>query len=641
MRPSLLAIVCLLLGPVASVAGTPPPNPFAQPAANELREAVRIMRADARFPRNGRFVTMGLAEPDKSAWYDSTRRASMPREIRSTVYDAISNHTYEFTVDVNERIVSEVRSIPNVQPLLTSADYDAAEQIIRSSPRFTTAMQRLGIPPDSVAIETWASGTPQAATDRLVRVLLYRRDAKGINRYDRPIEGFTALVDLRQRVIKEWREHPQPTIPDATSTYAIPSPPEQPIKSGLPTPQMVNDEVRWNNWRFTPMIHAREGLTLYDVRWVDGTRERRVAWRIALSEMLVPYGDTAATWSWRNAFDVGEYGFGHSSMPLRRGSDVPEATLLRPAHFVNDDGTVVTRPDVLAVYERDASIAWRHAVSAQDIASRHARELVVQHAATIANYDYIVSYIFAMDGTMTVDVGLTGVMLVKGALDSVYDGTGNGAQMYAHLVAPHVLAPSHQHFFNFRLDLDVDDTANVVTEMDLVSPPNGDENRYGNAIMLDEWDIRSEREGARDVNMRTGRTWRVSSRTKNAHGMPTAYTIVPQTAAVPFLKPETFVRQRARFIEHQLYVTRLRRDEFHAAGAYPNESGPDAGLPVYMANDDRLIRRDVVLWYTMGVNHLARPEDWPVMPMHRATFKLVPTGFFDRNPVMDVQKKRK
>jgi primary-amine oxidase len=635
----ILSVVVLCAAIASQGAGTT--SPFAQPAANELRDAVRIMRADARFPRNGRFVSMQLAEPSKKLWYDSVRRATMPREIRSTVFDGVSGHTYEFTVDLRDRIVSEVRSIPSVQPMLTRSDYDSSEAIIRRFPRFRDAMMRYGIPVDSVAVETWASGIPVAASERVVRVLFYRRSADGINRYDRPIEGVSALVDLSKRVVKEWRERPTPLVPDASASYAIPNAKEQPLRTGSPVPGMVNDEVQWNGWRFRPVLHAREGLTLYDVRFVDQGRERRVAWRMALSEMLVPYGDTAHTWAWRNAFDVGEYGFGQMSMPLRRGNDVPESALLRPASFVEDDGTVITRPDVLAVYERDAGIAWRHAVSATAIASRHARELVVQHAATIANYDYIVSYVFAMDGTITVDVGLTGVMLVKGSEDTAYDATGSGAQMYAHLIARNVLAPSHQHFFNFRLDLDVDDTANVVTELDLRSPPSGPENRYGNAIMLDEWDIRSEREGARDASAAHGRTWRVSSRRRNALGIPSAYLIVPQSVAMPFLTKDALVLQRARFTQHQLFVTRHHPDELHAAGAYPNESGPDGGLPTYMANDDRLIRRDVVLWYTMGVNHLARPEDWPVMPMHRASFKIVPMGFFDRNPVLEAQSKRK
>jgi len=31
-----------------------------------------------------------------------------------------------------------------------------------------------------------------------------------------------------------------------------------------------------------------------------------------------------------------------------------------------------------------------------------------------------------------------------------------------------------------------------------------------------------------------------------------------------------------------------------------------------------------------------RPEDWPVMPVEYTGFSLVPFGFFDRNPALDV-----
>jgi primary-amine oxidase len=43
-----------------------------------------------------------------------------------------------------------------------------------------------------------------------------------------------------------------------------------------------------------------------------------------------------------------------------------------------------------------------------------------------------------------------------------------------------------------------------------------------------------------------------------------------------------------------------------------------------------------VLWHTFGPTHVPRPEDWPVMPVARCGFTLKPTGFFGRNPALDV-----
>jgi len=43
-----------------------------------------------------------------------------------------------------------------------------------------------------------------------------------------------------------------------------------------------------------------------------------------------------------------------------------------------------------------------------------------------------------------------------------------------------------------------------------------------------------------------------------------------------------------------------------------------------------------VLWYVFGIHHVPRVEDWPVMPVDVVSFRLAPTGFFDRNPSLDV-----
>ena len=43
-----------------------------------------------------------------------------------------------------------------------------------------------------------------------------------------------------------------------------------------------------------------------------------------------------------------------------------------------------------------------------------------------------------------------------------------------------------------------------------------------------------------------------------------------------------------------------------------------------------------MLWHTFGPTHVVRLEDWPVMPVVRTGFMLRPTGFFDRNPTLDV-----
>jgi primary-amine oxidase len=55
-----------------------------------------------------------------------------------------------------------------------------------------------------------------------------------------------------------------------------------------------------------------------------------------------------------------------------------------------------------------------------------------------------------------------------------------------------------------------------------------------------------------------------------------------------------------------------------------------------VAADRDLVDADLVLWYTFGLTHVVRPEDWPVMPVTPIDFRLLPAGFFDGNPGLDV-----
>ena len=60
------------------------------------------------------------------------------------------------------------------------------------------------------------------------------------------------------------------------------------------------------------------------------------------------------------------------------------------------------------------------------------------------------------------------------------------------------------------------------------------------------------------------------------------------------------------------------------------------GLPAWSQANRAIENTDVVVWYNLGVTHIPRLEDWPVMPVERVGFMLLPNGFFDENPALDV-----
>ena len=87
--------------------------------------------------------------------------------------------------------------------------------------------------------------------------------------------------------------------------------------------------------------------------------------------------------------------------------------------------------------------------------------------------------------------------------------------------------------------------------------------------------------------------------------------------------PDSSVGQRAAFAQHNLWVTPYAPDERRAAGEYPNQHAGGDGLPRWTAADRSLVDTDVVVWYTFGVTHFVRPEDWPVMPVEYTGFLLI------------------
>jgi primary-amine oxidase len=230
-------------------------------------------------------------------------------------------------------------------------------------------------------------------------------------------------------------------------------------------------------------------------------------------------------------------------------------------------------------------------------------------------------------------------MNVNGTTRTVDTAHAGGHTSFGHLVAPNVNAPNHQHFFSFRLDLDVDGTANTVYAVDTRAPAI--DNPKGELFGMTEQPLATERDAISDVSFSTARNWRVANaHSTNALGQYTAYTLVPSTATPAFALSGSAPLRTAGFVAHQLWVTPFAPSEQYSAGEFQNLGRDGDGLPKWTAANRSLEDTDVVLWFTLGITHIPRPEDWPYMPAHRGGFRLIPTSFFDRNPALDVPARR-
>jgi primary-amine oxidase len=348
--------------------------------------------------------------------------------------------------------------------------------------------------------------------------------------------------------------------------------------------------------------------------------------------MVVPYGDPGPTQRRKNAFDVGEYGMGMCANSLRLGCDCLGHIHYFDAHLVTSRGEPLTVENAICMHEEDYGILWKHTdrrlPDRPEV--RRSRRLVISSVSTVENYEYGFFWYLYQDGTIQLEVKLTGVL----SLGAFADGE---RPRYGALVAPTVYAPNHQHFFNVRLDFDLDGTANTVQRVDVVPDPPGKDNPYENAFRAEAATVRTEKEARSHLKLETGRTWKVvNPSVTNAIGEPVGYRFLPGDNAFPFASENAWWRKRAGFVNYHVWVTPYRDDERYAAGDYPNQSTGGDGLVRWTEQDRRVEDTDVVLWYTFGHTHLPRPEDYPVMPAAYIGFVLKPSGFFDLNPANDL-----
>ena len=388
----------------------------------------------------------------------------------------------------------------------------------------------------------------------------------------------------------------------------------------------------WQNWKFVIGFNAREGLTLHQIRYTDRGRERGILYRASLTEMVVPYGDPRPTQALKNAFDVGEYGMGMCANSLQLGCDCLGEITYLDAHLCDSRGRALTIPNAICIHEEDYGILWKHTDRRQPDRPevRRSRRLVVSSISTVENYEYGFYWYFYQDGNIEFQIKLTGILSL---------GAARPGETLPHgsLVAPQLYAPNHQHFFNVRLDFDLDGMRNTISQVDVVADPLDEANPFENAFRAQVTPLLTEKQACAQLNPATARTWKISNPAReNRLGEPVAYKFIPGDNSIPFASPNAWWRKRARFVDHHIWVTPFDEDESFAAGDFPNQSLADHGLSTWIEADRDIEDTDVVLWYTFGHTHIPRPEDYPVMPAAYIGFLLKPCGFFDRNPAIDL-----
>lgn len=544
-----------------------------------------------------------------------------------------------------------------------SAEFGAFQDACVGSDLFTDAMSEFSLPEHfSVAIDPWPYGGPDDTEDppRYMQGLVFARDTSkanlDANHYAYPIPIIPIMDWVTKQIIRVDRlatgggddgleaaprsDAPKKLFQNSKTAEYVPELLDQPMRQDLKPLNVVQPEgasfavhsdglIEWQKWRFRLGFTPREGAVLHDLCYDN----RSILYRLSFSELTVPYGDPRPPFHRKQAFDLGDGGFGRAANNLELGCDCLGAIHYIDSNLAGPDGAPTPAKSVICLHEQDNGILWKHTNfrTNRAVVTRN-RELVVQCIVTLANYEYIFAYKLDLAGGITVETRATGIMSVV----SIDEGK---TSKYGAIVAPGILAQNHQHVFAVRIDPAVDSYADgdsqVVVEESLTQGMDPKTNPHGNyyAVQRNPVDIAAWI----DAEPKLNRTLKLENTNKKneVSGRNVGYKLISPSTQMLLADENSTVAKRAPFAQHNFWVTGYRDGELWAAGEFTNQSKTESGgvaemvsrgdwfteggKPTNGANGDANgdhgegRKSSPVLWSVFGLTHNPRVEDWPVM----------------------------
>jgi primary-amine oxidase len=615
---------------------------------NEIKIVKQVLLKEnkVRNDSSSLYSIINLQEPPKSEVLAYKPGDDFRREAFAYVYDYPANALGKAIIDLKQQKLLSFENIEGKQPVGAFKADSITSEIVKTNSEWIAALTKRGINPDSVK----ASGgnyaadlglAPMGNREKIVSPVYKNKQFSRV-----PIGGIYAYVDVTDKKVLKvvdtgggWSEPVKVNYFDGDSIKIDMTAPKQVL---ITQPEGVNYRIEGNqvispHWKFRFSVHSREGLVIHDLHYFDHEQKkwRYIMYRGGLAEMIVNYGSPDLLNASNNYFDVGEFRlFQTKARPLAYGADAPENATYLPAVLHDDFGTGIHSDSAIAVFEEYGGVLWRHQNHA-----RRATDLAIKYYITAGNYDYGFKWIFKEDGTVVIVTELNGIAHIR-VVERVTDDPGSADESYqgnyfGTIVEPHVEANNHQHFFVFRLDLDIDGQMNSVGEMNTVAVPKGPENPYGNAIIGKMDMFKNELDAKRLANAATSRMWMVMNHhVKNKFNHMSSYMLMPSPGVVPLAEVGSSLYNRAAALYHHFWTTPYRADELYPAGDFPSSNQRNEGLPKWTEQNRNIENTDVVVWYVAGVNHIVRPEEWPIMNQHTVSITLMPFGFMSKNPVL-------
>ncbi|KAJ5620289.1 hypothetical protein N7510_004273 [Penicillium lagena] len=637
------------------------PHPFDPLRPEEIHLAADLIRASFRdIPL--RFKTIEVQEPVKNdviPLIEAERRgralnAPRPARLVFSYFHRLDTGAFLKTLlNLNDRSVVSLKELPKeVQGPVDVDELIDIEKVCLEHHKVLKEIEKMKLPPGmTVCTDPWIYGTDEdTESRRLFQCYMYivPVDHPQSNHYSFPC-AFSPVFDAKTHEL--IRIDNLPMGYDHTTSETQPWKPVQaveyahdlldtPLRNDLrpyivqqpqgPSFQVDGHLVQWQKWRFRVGFNVREGVVLYNVTY-DG---RNIFYRLSLSEMTVPYGDPRKPYHRKQAFDVGDVGLGITCNQLSLGCDCLGHIRYFDGYRTDSKGNAVPLKNVICLHEQDGGILHKHSNYRNNQATVvRNRQLVVQMICTVSNYEYIFAWMLDQAGGLEFEVRATGILSTM-----PIDNSDGLTVPWSTNVGPGVSAPNHQHIFSLRIDPAIDGFQNTVCYEDSIALPkeSGVADPYGVGYIASTSVI--EKAGHAETDVSKSRVFKIRNDNvvNRVSNRPVAYKIQTVASQSMIMSQSSFNRKRAKFADHPVWVTKYREDELFAAGEFTNQSKSSTGVEAWAGRADPVRDSDVVFWHTFALTHNPRTEDFPVMPVERISVHLKPSGFFEKNPALDV-----
>jgi primary-amine oxidase len=618
-------------------------HPLSILSFDEINKAVEIFRSHSKSDDNSLFTNITLVEPSKETIKGYKEGEEFDRLVRIVGVDSNPDGGFVSSIDLKKEKVTGIERLPNdAQSTYNFAEVGLVTSLTKENKDYQDALKKRGITNlDLVQIDPWPGGGVVHESikpgHRAMKTISFLKENETDNAYAKPIQGVISHVDLTLEEVTCVEDFGVVSVPKAHARYDADSQSElrehpklievtQPEGAGF---EVKDNQISWEGWQLRVSTHQVEGPVLHQV----SLNERPILYRASLSDMVVPYGSSDPMHSWKAVHDGTEYGVGSLTNSLTLGCDCLGEITYLDANMLMFDGSVNLIKNAICIHEEDFGIQWKHTDFNGFIPTevRRSRRLVVSSISTIGNYDYGIFWYLYLDGTIQVEMKLTGIVGIS-AFDEKIHNPEQDLKITEELVSP-----LHQHLFCIRLDWDLDGGTNQLHESEVVALPISKDNPNGMQLKNVITHLKKENEAKRDISPSSSRVWKITNPEKiNSLGLPVGYKLLPGNTPSLLAHPDSPPGIRASFAKHNLWATPFNEEEQSAGGAYPVMHNGQGGLEDITSNDRDISNCDLVMWHTFGLTHVPRPEDWPVMPVEYCGFHLIPVGFFDKNPTINL-----